>query len=392
MRIAFYAPMKSPTHSTPSGDRRVAGLLMEALARGGHRVELASTFRSYDGDGDAERQGALREQGLALGRRLAAQWLAGPAEARPDLWFTYHAYYKAPDWPGPEASAALGIPYVIAEPSHAGKRAGGSWEIGHRGAAEAIRRANLLLCPIQDDTEGLIQVGAAPDRVETLPPFLDAEPFLAAARERSAHRIRLAGVHRLDPAQPWIAIAAMMRHGDKLASFKMLGSTLARLRDLPWRLVVAGDGPAHAEVEAALAAAIPERTVFAGAIPLGEIAALYAASDLCVWPAVNEAYGMELLEAQAAGLPVVACSVRGVPDVVMHARTGLLAPPADEAALADCVRALLLDPARRAGLGTAAAEFVAGERSVDSAAARLSALLERLRAPGRRSSPVDALS
>ena len=61
MRIAFYAPLKSPTHGTPSGDRRIAGLLMDALARAGHRVELASTFRSYDADGDALRQSALRE-------------------------------------------------------------------------------------------------------------------------------------------------------------------------------------------------------------------------------------------------------------------------------------------------------------------------------------------
>src|SRR6266511_3057518 len=73
MRIAFYAPLKPPTYGTPSGDRRVAGLLMDALARAGQRVELVSTFRSFDGDGDAERQGALRSQGEALGRTLAAQ-------------------------------------------------------------------------------------------------------------------------------------------------------------------------------------------------------------------------------------------------------------------------------------------------------------------------------
>src|SRR5262245_44041173 len=150
MHIAFYAPLKSPTHGTPSGDRRVAGLLMDALMRAGHRVELVSTFRSHDAEGDAARQASLREQGIALGRRLATQWLKAPRENRPELWFTYHVYYKAPDWLGPEASAALGIPYVIAEPSHAGKRAHGAWELGHRAAADAIRRADLLLAPIQD--------------------------------------------------------------------------------------------------------------------------------------------------------------------------------------------------------------------------------------------------
>ena len=106
MRIAFYAPLKSPTHGTPSGDRRVAGLLMDALGRAGHRVELVSTFRSFDRDGDAARQAALREQGISLAQRLAEQWLRAPAESRPELWFTYHLYYKAPDWLGPEASVA----------------------------------------------------------------------------------------------------------------------------------------------------------------------------------------------------------------------------------------------------------------------------------------------
>ena len=377
MRIAFYAPLKSPTHGTPSGDRRIAGLLMDALARAGHRVELVSTFRSYDAGGDAPRQAALGEQGVALARRLAAQWRAGPAEARPDLWFTYHVYYKAPDWLGPEASAALGVPYVIAEGSLANKRAGGPWEIGHRAAADAIRRADLLLCPSRDDVEGLCSAAASPERIASLPPFLDPAPFRAAAARRNLERVRLAQAHGLDPAVPWIAVAAMMRPGDKLASYRALAKALGRLRDIPWRLVVAGDGAARAEVEAALGAAIPERAAFLGALSLKEVAAAYAAADLCVWPAVNEAYGMAMLEAQAAGLPVVSCATRGVPDVVEHGRTGLLAPAGDEAALAALVRELLLDADKRSRLSAAAASFAAGERSLESAAARLAQLLAR---------------
>ena len=63
MHIAFYAPLKAPSHGTPSGDRRVASLFLEALQRAGHHVELVSTFRSYDGTGDTARQAALRAQG-----------------------------------------------------------------------------------------------------------------------------------------------------------------------------------------------------------------------------------------------------------------------------------------------------------------------------------------
>lgn len=381
MRIAFYAPLKSPTHGTPSGDRRVAGLLMDALARAGHRVELVSTFRSYDGGGDVPRQAALREQGITLGRRLAAQWRAGPRGAQPDLWFTYHVYYKAPDWLGPEAASALGIPYVLAEASHAGKRAGGPWDIGHRGAQDAIRRADLLLCPTRDDVEGLRPIAAAPGRIALLPPFLDPAPIRAAARERAAHRARLASEHGLETAVPWIAVAAMMRPGDKLASYRALAAALGLVRDLGWRLLVAGDGPARAEVESALGAAIPGRAVLLGELVHAEVAQLHAASDLCVWPAVNEAYGMALLEAQAAGVAVVSCATRGVPDVVVHGRTGLLAPAGDEQALAGLVRELLVDAGARARLGAEAAAFVAGERSLEAAAASLERLLARIPAP-----------
>jgi glycosyltransferase involved in cell wall biosynthesis len=86
---------------------------------------------------------------------------------------------------------------------------------------------------------------------------------------------------------------------------------------------------------------------------------------------------MALLEAAAAGVPVVACAVRGVPDVVLEGRTGLLAAPGDEAGLAALVRSLLLDPRRRESLGLAAAAFAAGERSVEAAARRLGDLLPR---------------
>src|SRR5918992_3566721 len=201
-RIAFYAPLKPPTHVTPSGDRRVAGLLMDALELVAEHVELVSTFRSFDADGDTARQEALRAQGGVLAQRFIKEWQAAPPEPRPDLLFTYHVYYKAPDWLGPAVSAALGIPYVIAEASYAQKRASGPWEIGHEAAAAAIRSARLIVSPSRDDIAGLEDL-VAKERVVHLPPFLDPAPYRAAARERQAHRTRLAGAHGLDAAVPW---------------------------------------------------------------------------------------------------------------------------------------------------------------------------------------------
>ena len=102
-RIAFYAPLKAPTHPTPSGDRRMARLLIQALEAAGAEVALASDFRSYDGQGDAARQKALRAKGTAVADRLVGQYRALGDGERPTAWFTYHLYHKAPDWIGPKS-------------------------------------------------------------------------------------------------------------------------------------------------------------------------------------------------------------------------------------------------------------------------------------------------
>ena len=345
---------------------------MDALALAGHRVQVTSTFRSYDGEGDPARQRALRAQGEAHAAELAAQWRAAPADARPELWFTYHLYYKAPDWLGPTVSEALDIPYVIAEASHAAKRAFGPWAPGHEGSVAAIRKASLVLCPSRDDIPGLRQL-IDERRILHLPPFLDVALYRAALANRERLRAELAAQRELDAAKPWIAVVAMMRAGDKLASYRTLAAALARV-DFAWQLLVVGDGAVRVEVERMFDA----RATFLGALSQQRIAEVLAACDLYAWPAVNEAYGMALLEAQAAGIPVVSCATRGVPDVVVDGRTGILVPYGDEDAFVVALRALLTDRARRAALGAEAARFVGAERSLEAATERIRGALAAL--------------
>ena len=87
---------------------------------------------------------------------------------------------------------------------------------------------------------------------------------------------------------------------------------------------------------------------------------------------------MAMLEAQAAGLPVISHAARGVPDVVCNGRTGLLAQPGDEDALARFARELLTDPGRRIAMGREAARFAGVERGMESTVAALNQALLRL--------------
>lgn len=370
MRVSFYAPLKPPDHAVPSGDRRVARLLIAALERACHTVELASRFRSVDLVGDPEAQQRL----IAQGREEAARVTAALRLHPPDLWFTYHCYYKAPDLLGPAVADALGIPYVIHEPSYASKRAGGPWTDFHAASVAAIARADLLLCPTRLDLASVTRI-ADPARAHYLAPFLDTTPFVGV--ERAAARRQIAAELGFTSSLPWLLAVGMMRHRDKLESYRRLGAALARLGDGDWRLIVVGDGEARPEVEAALAP-IADRTSYAGAVPLDRLAALYAASDLLVWPAAGEAYGMAFLEAAASGLPAVAGDVRGVPEVVIDGRTGLLVPEGDAAAFAQAVRRLLDEPDLRGRLARGAREFATAERGLDAAAARIDALLRAL--------------
>ncbi|MBL8838724.1 MAG: glycosyltransferase family 4 protein [Alphaproteobacteria bacterium] len=374
MRILFYAPLKPPDSPVPSGDRRMARLIEQALRHGGHTVERAARLRSLDIAGDADRQARIAMLGGRLSARLIARLRRRPFGERPHAFLTYHLYYKAPDWIGPSVAAALSIPYVVIEASIAEKRATGAWAGGHRAVCQAMAQARAAISVNPADEDGLRPYVAAAERLHRMPPFLDAGPFAQAAHDRIAHRRAVARAFDLDPGQPWLLAVAMMRPGDKLASYRHLGAALARCRDRRWQLLVVGDGLARQDVAAALAP-VAASVRMAGLRGEAELPALYAACDLFVWPAINEAYGMAILEAQAAGLPAVVGDAGGVGEIVSHDRTGFVLPCGDDDAFAGAVAALLDDPDRRRAMGAAARAKVARLHDLDAASAALTRVL-----------------
>ena len=376
MRIAFYAPMKAPTAPTPSGDRQIARLMMAALGCGGHETELVSRFSSRDGVGDAKRQGRLAQLGRQLATRLIGQIRKRPVTARPRAWLTYHLYHKAPDWLGPAVAAALGIPYYLAEASSAPKQAGGPWQTGFAAASSAIRKAEGILVLNPDDRACLLPLVNDPKRLIPLLPFLDHKPFAAAYRAREKYRAELR--HRLGLAQDKTIILAigMMRGGNKLASYGVLGQALSALTDEDWDLVVVGDGPKRNTIMQGFEGLPPERIHLTGACQPEDLPSIYAAADLLVWPAVGEAVGMSILESQATGLPVVAGNTGAIPTIVAATETGFLSPVGQAEPLAASVRQLLRNPELRRAMGKTAIGKVARLHTIDHAAGTINAMLQ----------------
>jgi glycosyltransferase involved in cell wall biosynthesis len=117
-------------------------------------------------------------------------------------------------------------------------------------------------------------------------------------------------------------------------------------------LVVLGDGPERPRLEA-LAHDLNVRLLLPGRV--GDVASVLSRADVLVHPARWEGFGLALLEAMLAGLPVVATRVSAIPEIVVDGETGLLVPPDDAGALAIALRRVLDDPADYGDAGRARA-------------------------------------
>jgi glycosyltransferase involved in cell wall biosynthesis len=123
------------------------------------------------------------------------------------------------------------------------------------------------------------------------------------------------------------------------------------------RFVLAGDGEQRARLEARVAALQLQRQVlFAGSRQLTQLARWLAAADLFVLSSHNEGMPLSMIEAMAAGCPVVATAVGGIPDVVGDSKAGLIVAPKNPSALAEAITRILADGQARSAMAAAARE------------------------------------
>jgi glycosyltransferase involved in cell wall biosynthesis len=324
-------------------------------------VHVASTLRSRDGQGDAEAQDRIMLAAEQEIERLSS----GP---KPDLWLTYHSYYKAPDLLGPRLARLWDIPYAIVEGTRASSRLHGPYSRFAQAAEAACDSAGVIFYLTEYDREALERDRVAGQTVAPLRPFL-AEETLPAYRPR--------------PASDTIRLLAcgMFRAGDKLASYEALASALALTRSRNWSLRIIGDGPQRAEVEA-LFMPLRHQVDFLGALGPDDVARQFRDGDLLVWPGVGEAFGMVYLEAQAQGCPVIAEDRPGVRDVVRDG--GWLVPAGDPAAYARRIDALIADPQARAAASLRGRQRIEADHLLPAARAALRNALVPLLAGSNR--------
>jgi glycosyltransferase involved in cell wall biosynthesis len=135
----------------------------------------------------------------------------------------------------------------------------------------------------------------------------------------------------------------------RLSSEKQIDKLRAVLEQVPnTRLAVVGNGPAREELEAQFS---DTRARFMGYMTGQELSSAFASADMFVFPSAMETFGLVLIEAMAAGLPVVTSRVGGADDMVRSGVNGYLFNVGDQRGLIEGVRAIMSEPSKRRIMG-----------------------------------------
>jgi len=288
---------------------------------------------------------------------------------RPDL---IHAFLGVANLASSLAGRLVGVPVIVwsyrdvevwkSQAHWLVDRAGARWAEAITCCSDAVRQFVLA------------RLGGPASKMVTIHNGVDLEAFRApGVASRPELSLRDGGcvigtVTRLDEPKKGLTV---LLHA--LAA-------LARREGLPpWQCLLVGDGPARARLEALAAElGLSGRVVFAGM--RRDVPRVLPALDLFVCPSLYEGFGIAIVEAMAAGRPVVASAVGGIPEIVVDQDTGLLVPPGDATALAEAMAALLARPDQARQMGLRGRERARKMFSIETTVERHRQLYETLNA------------
>jgi colanic acid/amylovoran biosynthesis glycosyltransferase len=191
---------------------------------------------------------------------------------------------------------------------------------------------------------------------------VDPARFVPTPGQRADGPLRLLSVGRLTPAKGQLllvqACAALKREG------------------WVFELTVVGDGPDRARLEAAVNSHGLQRQVrLAGALNQHEVQVELSRADVFVLPSLAEGIPVVLMEAMASGVPCISCPVNGIPELIDHGHSGLLATPGDVVDLTHQLRRFLSEPGLRQHLARQGRATVEQHFHLDRNVARLADIL-----------------
>ena len=347
MRICFYAPFKPVDHQNPSGDLIIATGLYDFLLSQGHQVLIPSTLRSRWIFLKPWLLPFIVKERIQAGRRIRA--------FAPDIWLTYHCYYKSPDLLGAALCKKNTLPYCIFQGIYSTKqRRSLKGFLGFYLNRHSLLRADHLFTNRTVDLKNLQRIIPS-ERLSYIKPgiFPDAFSFDQKEREKLRNEWQISN-------EPVILSAAMFRPDVKTQGLIWMIKALAKLalEGIPFKLVIAGDGKEGKSLLSLAEKYLPKRVIFTGRVERGQMTAFYSGGDLFVFPGIRESLGMVFLEAQSCGLPVVAFDNGGIPEVVKQNETAILTSPFDEQSFCLEIKKLLLNTKLRQTMGRRAALYI----------------------------------
>lgn len=251
----------------------------------------------------------------------------------------YGALPAALAWRGPLVITTYGLDVTRFH------QCGGSWR-GLVAKRYLLRRADVVTAASKFLVRRTMEIGGLSEAKVQVTPFgVDTGHFIPLISSKQSDVVVIGMPKDLKPEYAPL---------DFVRAFSLLVQRGRRVRGF-----IQGRGPQLPQVQAAIReSGLDGILEVRDRMPLESMPRVYAEMDICVLPSLQESFGVAALEAQSMGVPVVATSVEGLGEVLIHGLTGFHVPAANPEALADSLDTLIRDPELRRTMGSAGRRFV----------------------------------